>query len=284
MVRVLMKVALSALFLASLSVFAAPSDTSADDLRLYTLDCGRADFRDFAAASDTGEWEGRGVTLADPCFLIHHRKGWLLWDAGLPPQLDAATEATFREWGVRMTPGPSIQAQLALLGLRPADVNYLAFSHLHFDHVGNAALFSGATWILNRSELAWSNAVPAHVSVMPELFAGYKSAKTMMIDGDYDVFGDGSVRIFSAPGHTPGSSVLQIKLAKSGAILLSGDLYLTLEGRREQQVPTVNADRGATLASMRRFETIARNLHARVIVQHSMEDYLSLPKLPNYLD
>lgn len=282
MFRTLLKL-IPALALAIVSVAHAASDAN-PDVRLYTLDCGRAEFRDLAAASDTGEWDGRPGSLADPCFLIHHPKGWLLWDAGLPPQLDAATDAAFRKWGVTMIPGPALQSQLALLGLRPADVTYLAFSHLHFDHVGNAALFRDATWIMNRRELDWSSAKPAHVSVMPDLFAGYKNTKTVMIDGDFDVFGDGSVRILSAPGHTPGSSVLQIKLARSGAVLLSGDLYLTLEGRRESQVPTVNADRAATLASMQRFEAIARNLHARVIVQHAMEDFAGLPRLPAFLD
>lgn len=280
MFRLLMKIVLSI----ALPGATAMAAEAGPDLRLYVLDCGRAEFRDLAAASDTGEWEGRAGTLADPCFLIHHPKGWLLWDAGLPPRLDAATEETFRQWGVTMRPGPALESQLAELGLHPADVNYLAFSHLHFDHVGNAALFGHATWILNRKELDWSNAKPAHVSVMPELFAAYKDAKTILIDGDHDVFGDGSLRILAAPGHTPGSSVLQIKLANSGTLLLSGDLYLTLEGLRESQVPTVNADRAATLASMQRFEAIARNQHARVIVQHSMEDFGKLPRLPGFLD
>jgi len=166
----------------------------------------------------------------------------------------------------------------------PDDIDYLAFSHLHFDHVGNANLFTHATWILSRAELAWAQATPAHVSMSPELFGGYKSARTLMIDGDHDVFGDGSVRIVGAPGHTPGSSVLLLRLQKSGATVLSGDLYVTLEGRAHRQVPAVNANRAETLASIDRVEAIVRRLHARVIVQHAPSDFERLPKPPEYID
>ena len=259
------------------------------EVRLYALDCGHAQFKDFSAASDTGEYDGRAAKLADPCFLIRHPQGWLLWDAGLPERMPGAKDALgerelFEKLDVAFHVDVPLADQLAALGLKPGDIRYLAFSHLHFDHVGNANLFSRATWILNRQELAWALATPAHVSMAPELFSGYAKAKTVMIDGDHDVFGDGSVRILKAPGHTPGSGALLVKLAHRGAVILSGDLYLTLEGREEHQVPTVNADRADTLASMERIEKIARNLGARVIVQHDPREFERLPKPPAYLD
>ncbi|MDB5968212.1 MAG: hypothetical protein JWQ90_662 [Hydrocarboniphaga sp.] len=210
---------------------------AADGDRLYTLDCGHADFDNGAPLSDTGEYEGKAVSLADPCFLIRHPKGWLLWDAGLPSQTPASA-AELDKLGVRMSPGPPLAGQLAQLGLRPAQVDYLSFSHLHFDHMGNANLFTASTWILNRNELAWAEAEPAHVSMTPQLFSGYRTAKTRMIDGDLDVFGDGTVRILRAPGHTPGSQALLVKLARSGPVLLLGDLYLSAENRRLELVPT----------------------------------------------
>jgi len=262
---------------------------SVSQIRLYALDCGRAEFKDFSAASDTGTYDGKPAVLADPCFLIRHPKGWLLWDAGLPAKLpgsegELGERELFERLGFRMTIDVPLVVQLAALGLRPDDIGYLAFSHLHFDHVGNANLFTHATWILNRSELAWALATPAHVSMSPELFSAYKTVSTEMIDGDHDVFGDGSVRILKMPGHTPGSSALLLRLPKTGAVVLSGDLYLTLEGRQHSLVPTVNANRADTLASMNRIEAIAQGLHARVIVQHDPNDFASLPKAPAFLD
>ena len=271
--------ALALLLFAALPGLAVAQEAPA--LRLYALDCGHAEFEDFAAASDTGAYDGRAAQLADPCFLIHHPKGWLLWDAGLPPQLPAALAGTpgFRVWHERGLP-----EQLAAIGVRPEQVGYMAFSHLHFDHVGNAALFDHATWILQRAEVDWAERSPAPVSMLPELFAGYRKATVRWIDGDADVFGDGTVRILKAPGHTPGSSVLLLRLPHQGAVLLSGDLYLTLEGRLEHHVPAVNADRAATLASMQRVEQIAQRLHARLVIQHAPEDFERLPRPPAYLD
>jgi len=275
-------------------LFALPvahgSRTAADtNIRLYTLDCGRAEFKDFGLGSDTGDYDGRPAELVDPCFLIKHPKGWLLWDAGLPATLprgvsggvapqDMMAKLGFRTWIVR-----PLADQLAELGLEPQDIDYVAFSHMHFDHVGNANLFTRATWILNRDELAWALAEPPHVSMVPELFSGYASAKKRLIDGDFDVFGDGTVRILKAPGHTPGSGALLVKLPQAGPVLLSGDLYVTLEGRLHRHVPGGNADRAATLASMDRIETIVRLQHARVVVQHAPEDFARLPRAPQYL-
>ncbi|MED5617708.1 N-acyl homoserine lactonase family protein [Ideonella sp. BN130291] len=259
-------------------------------LRLYVLDCGHAEFTDFRAGSDTGELDGKPATLADPCFLVRHPKGWLLWDAGLPERLPSsvtggvAHEDTLRRLGFRTWVERPLVPQLQALGLTPGDITHLAFSHLHFDHVGNANLFMRATWILDRRELAWALASPAHVSMDKALISGHRTARTLMIDGDHDVFGDGSVRILHAPGHTPGSSVLLLQLPKAGAVLLSGDLYLSLEGRAHRHVPAVNADRADTLASMQRVEAIAQRLQARVIVQHDPAEFDRLPKPPAWLE
>ncbi|RYE79205.1 MAG: N-acyl homoserine lactonase family protein [Oxalobacteraceae bacterium] len=258
-----------------------PGLAAAQQLRLYALDCGHAEFQDFAAASDTGAYDGRRVVLADPCFLIRHPKGWLLWDSGLPAQLPAALSGVpgFRVWH-----GRPLAEQLATIGVTPEQVGLLAFSHLHFDHVGNATLFKRATWILQRAEVDWAERSPAPVSMVPELFADYRNAQVRWIDGDADVFGDGTVRILKAPGHTPGSSVLLVQLPRQGPVLLSGDLFLTLEGRIEHHVPAVNADRAATLASMQRIDEIARRQHARVVIQHAQEDFERLPRPPAYWD
>jgi glyoxylase-like metal-dependent hydrolase (beta-lactamase superfamily II) len=119
---------------------------------------------------------------------------------------------------------------------------------------------------------------------VPQLFAGRASARRRVIDGDFDVFGDGAVRILRAPGHTPGSSVLLVRLEHGGYVLLSGDLYVSLEGRAHAHVPAVNSDRAATLASMARVEAIVKRLGARLIVQHAPEDFERLPRPPAYLD
>jgi N-acyl homoserine lactone hydrolase len=173
--------------------------------------------------------------------------------------------------------------QLKAIGLTPADISYLSFSHMHFDHTGNANEFPGATWILNKAEIAWAESKPG-AFVNPDSFSDYKTAKTQMIDGDYDVFGDHSVVILKTPGHTPGHQSLKLILKKSGVVILSGDLWHLRDNYRFQRVPTYNTERADTLASMDRVNTILKNTKGRLVIQHDPGDFEALPKAPKYLD
>ena len=105
-----------------------------------------------------------------------------------------------------------------------------------------------------------------------------------MIEGDYDVFGDGAVRILKTPGHTPGHQVLLLELRKSGTVILSGDLYHLRDNRKFRRIPTFNSSRAETLASIDRIERIVKNRKARFVVQHDPVDFAALPKFPAYLE
>jgi glyoxylase-like metal-dependent hydrolase (beta-lactamase superfamily II) len=252
------------------------------EVRLYALDCGRYEFKDMGLFSDTGEYDGKPGLLVDPCFVIRHPKGTLLWDAGLGDKIaDSATGLRFG--GIQGWVDHKLVDQLKSIGLTPADITFVALSHLHFDHTGNANAFPSSTWILDKAELAWATATPPPPAVMPDTFSGYKSAKTQMIDGDLDVFGDGSVRILRTPGHTPGHKSLMVKLPKSGTVILSADLYSTRDSRKARRVPMDNVSRADTLASIDRIEKIVANTKGRLVVQHDPADFKSLPKFPAYL-
>jgi N-acyl homoserine lactone hydrolase len=149
---------------------------------------------------------------------------------------------------------------------------------------GVAGVFPDSVWIMSNAEIAAASLLPPPNGVLPETWSAYKMAKTEPIEGDYDVFGDGSVMILRAPGHTPGHQVLKLKLQKSGMVILSGDLYHLRTNRQFRRVPVYNANRADTLASMTRIETILKNTGGRLIVQHDPRDFNSLPKPPAYLD
>jgi glyoxylase-like metal-dependent hydrolase (beta-lactamase superfamily II) len=266
-----------------LFLLVAPALATAQ-VRLYTLDCGHATFKDMGGFSDTGEFDGKAGSLAAPCFLIRHDNAYLLWDLGLGDRFAANGQGSDAAPGVHITVPITLRAQLQALRLTPSDITYVAFSHLHWDHTGNANEFPDSTWIMNRTELAAATALPPPNGVLPETFTVYKSAKTESIDADYDVFGDGSVMILRAPGHTAGHQVLKIKLRKSGTVILSGDLYHLRLNRIFKRVPVSNASRADTLASMDRIETIIKNTHGRLIVQHDPLDFEILPKAPEFLD
>jgi len=278
-------IALAATALLLMAAVLVPARSgAAADVRLYALDCGHASFKDMAMFSDTGEYDGKPGEIADPCFVIRHPKGVLLWDTGLGDKFAATKEGVDVMPGLHVTVSITLIEQLHSLALSPKDVSYVAFSHFHFDHTGNANAFPDSVWILNKAELgaALSTAPPAGVA--PETFSGYKTAKTQMIDGDYDVFGDGSVRILRAPGHTAGHQVLELKLQKAGTVILSGDLYHLRANREFSRVPMMNLSRADTLASMERIERIVKNTKAHLIVQHDPQDFQALPKFPADLD
>jgi N-acyl homoserine lactone hydrolase len=251
------------------------------ELRVYALDCGRIQAKDMAMFSDTGEYNGKAGTVVDPCFVIRHPKGTMIWDTGLGDKMAANKGGVDFPFG-HMQVDVTLIDQLKAIGLTPADITYLSFSHTHFDHTGNANEFPDATWILNKAEIAWDESKPGS-SVEVDTFSDYKTAKTQMIDGDYDVFGDGSVMILKTPGHTPGHQSLQLKLKKSGVVILSGDLFHLRENFIHRRVPVMNASRADTLASMDRIRTILKNTHGRLVVQHDPADFAALPKFPKYL-
>jgi N-acyl homoserine lactone hydrolase len=263
---------------------ARPGMAAVADLRLYVLDCGHATFKDMGGFSDTGEYDGLAGEIAVPCFLIRHPKGDLLWDAGLGDHYNYPKEGSDAAPGVHVTVPVTLLAQLQSLDLAPKNINFIAFSHLHWDHTGNANEFPDAVWLMNKTELAAALTLPPPGGVLPETWNVYKNAKTETIEGDYDVFGDGTVMILRTPGHTPGHQVLKLTLKKSGTVILSGDLYHLRGNRVFKRVPVYNANRADTLASMNRVEAILKNTHGRLILQHDPREFQALPMPPAYLD
>jgi N-acyl homoserine lactone hydrolase len=271
-----------------LAIVARPGKVAevAPGIRLYTLECGHYAQWDMSILSDTGEYDGKAGSLADPCFLIVHPRGILLWDTGgsnpverIPEGMDVHSKA--KPLSVTLI------SQLKVLGLTPTDINYVAFSHFHEDHVGNAKEFPASTWIINRVELDWvlktSASGPAFIAALKR-HAKKKILETYYDPSDYDVYGDRSVKILFTPGHTPGSQSLEVRLAKSGPVILTGDLYQTIDNRRYRRVPSENTSRAESLASMDRIAEIAKQTGAKVVVQMDEDEFDLLPKFPAYLD
>ena len=225
----------------------APSEETSASLRLYLFDCGHLRIADPGRFSLTMD-EVSTLELSVPCYLIEHPDGTLLWDAGLSDSLAEGSPHTQAN-GTVTTVTATLRAQLEELGYQPADITYLALSHLHYDHAGNANDFVASTWLVQRPEheAAFSDAQGFFDQA---LYTELENSETMLLDGDHDVFGDGTVVIKSAPGHTPGHQVLFVDLAETGGVVLSGDLYHFPENRTLKRVPTFNFDEAQTLASM----------------------------------
>ena len=262
------------------------SRTAAPTIRLYALDCGRLTTTNADAFADDGAYAGVARDLVVPCYLIRHADGDLIWDTGLPESLAALPDGLAIPLG-RVSMRRTLTSQLAELGLTPADIEYLSISHSHFDHIGNGGLFAASTWIVDPDERAHAFRPEARADAQQfPAYAALEQARTRLIEGDapYDVFGDGSVQIVPTPGHTPGHTILMLRLANAGVLLLTGDMYHLAESRAARRVPRFNFNREQTLASIDRIETLAAQHNARVIRQHVPEDFAALPAFPAALD
>ena len=119
-------------------------------------------------------------------------------------------------------------------------------SHYHSDHTANANAFASATWIVQKAERDFMFADKPQGIIQPAHYSALKTAKTRILnDEDFDVFGDGTVVVKSAPGHTPGHQVLFVKLPKTGPVLLAGDLYHYPEERTTGRHSDVRVQRRA---------------------------------------
>jgi N-acyl homoserine lactone hydrolase len=240
---------------------------------LYVLDCG------IITPPDVDNYGLKVNEVADtrmvtPCFLIAHPRGTLMWDTGEIPD-DAFKGGVSPQKLNNYTVDRPLLPQLAAIGYTPADITYLALSHYHGDHVANASQFAKSTWIVQKGDRDPILAPRTADSRVPDpkFFEGLANAKAIVLNGeDHDVFGDGTVVIKSTPGHTPGHQSLFLKLAKTGNLLLSGDLYHYPEEITFKKVPLRDPDREQTAKSREKIEDFVKANHAQLWIQH---DYIA---------
>jgi N-acyl homoserine lactone hydrolase len=242
-------------------------------MSLTRLDCGTATIKDFDAffSDKPGLYEKGPREVSDGCYLIRHGEQTLLWDTSFPAKL-AGNEEDMGPLVARLS--KTVAQQLSELGLKPADIDIVGISHMHSDHTGQAAEFPNARLIIGKGDFEQTKG-------KDDPFVPWRKegAKVTAATADVDVFGDGSVVALHLPGHTPDHLALLVKLP-SGSVLLSGDMYHSREAREKRGVPPFNTSREQTLASMDKFEKVATENDARVIIQHEPRDIELLPAFP----
>jgi N-acyl homoserine lactone hydrolase len=167
----------------------------------------------------------------------------------------------------------TLASQLSRLGLSVDDITYLGFSHEHPDHIGNANLFTHATWLLNEREHAYTVARDGHDGQPPAFLPAWQTVHVRKINGTVEVFGDGSVTIFQAPGHSPGHQVLLVKRTGQRPVLLSGDLWASRSNYEHDRVARFNTSRAETVASFAKVRELARKAGAEIWISHEPKDF-----------
>ncbi len=246
--------------------------------KLYVFDCGMLAFPDvdmFSIAND--ETDVRELIV--PCYIIEHQNGRLLWDGGLPSSVN--DHEGYDDQGQRLD--KTFAEQIESIGLDMSSFDYVAFSHMHYDHVGVANEVTGATLLIQKPEYAAAFADEVTIPFFdPALYGNLKNGKIQQLDGDHDVFGDGSVKIISAYGHTPGHQVLFIDLEEYGPLVLSGDLYHFRISRSDKRVPQFNYDAPMTLKAMEKVEAFVTTNKAKFWIEHDLENFKGLKKAPAF--
>ncbi len=256
----------------------------ADGIKLYVFDCGRLRTNDvsmFGLSNDQTSVR----ELFVPCYLIEHpTKGRLLWDAGLPPALAGRGEQPLGE-GMSQVYETSLVDQLAQMRLRPRDVDFVAFSHMHSDHVGSANAFTDSTLLIQEAEYDAAFRKPEENPFFEyEHYRELAQSTKTLLSGDHDVFGDGSVQLISAPGHTPGHQVLFLRLEELGPLVLSGDLYHFEASRQLRIVPGFNTDKAQTLESMDKIEDLITKTKATLWIEHNLAQAQTLKLAPAFYE
>ncbi|HZP42249.1 MAG TPA: N-acyl homoserine lactonase family protein [Candidatus Binatia bacterium] len=217
-----------------------------------------------------------------PAFLIEHPRGRVLFDSGMHPDLQTDARARIGWLADYFRPtyqaGEDVAGRLTALGIDPASIRMLINSHLHFDHTGGNALLPNAELVVQRDE--WEAGRDADLQAQNAYDPkDYDTGQPVrLVDGEHDVFGDGSVVCVPTFGHTPGHQSLRVRTPAGEVVLTSDACYLrrTLE---ELRLPPIVHDRGAMLASIARLRAL-RDAGARLVFGHDPGAWTSVPQAP----
>jgi N-acyl homoserine lactone hydrolase len=250
--------------------------------RLYVFDCGTLVYNkpeDYNLTRDEVKDTNMGVT----CYLVIHPKGMLLYDTGLNDRLVGRPLYENRLDGYAQIKFDTLSGQLADIGISPPDIDYLVLSHYHWDHIGNAGDFAGSTWLVYKGDRDQMFAAAARANPWFNQYAALEHSKTRILSGDYDVFGDGTVVVLATPGHTEGHCSLLVRLANTGPVVLSGDLYHYAEERTLKRMPNEEKTTG-TVESRQKVEELLKRTGAQLWIGHSMEFFRTVRKSPAWYD
>jgi N-acyl homoserine lactone hydrolase len=252
--------------------------------RMYVIDCGENH------AKDVSRWTP-GVNVGQPgvfsnhCYLIRHAKGLMLWDAGNPDRLAAMPNGlTNPASGITAYMKKPLVESLKEIGVTPAGIQHFAMSHSHGDHSGNANLFAASTLYIQTAEYdALFGPTPQKFNFIAANIEKLRGSKIVKVNGDHDVFGDGSVMVKAAPGHTPGHQVLVVRLPKTGPVMLSGDMVHLDYSWKQRIAPSFNFDREQSLRTIDALKEYVGRTGTQLWINHDKAQHARIAKAPAFV-
>jgi N-acyl homoserine lactone hydrolase len=219
--------------------------------------------------------------------LVVHPRGRLVFDTGVHCQtitdaLGRLGEERMKRFGVRSERGDDVVSQLAKLGVAPRHVRYVVNSHFHFDHCGGNEFFPHATFLVQRAEMegARSADVIATGRYRPSAQDFDLPLDYELVDGERDVFGDGTVLLVPTHGHTPGHQSLVVRRGKSAPLVFAADACYTRENMDRDLLPGVVWDPDEMSRSLAVLRAMRDQAGATMFYGHDPAQWPDASRLP----
>ncbi len=254
--------------------------------RMFVFNCGES------TVSDVSRWTP-GVNVGKPgefsanCYLIQHARGWMMFDSGINDNVATMPKGFQRgKDSPRYILRKPLRVQLAEAGVDPKQITHVAFSHTHGDHVGNGNLFSNATLYIQQAEydIAFGSEAVSKWNFEVSSYDKLRANPMLRLNGDHDVFGDGTVVLIATPGHTPGHQSLLVRLPRRGPVILSGDMVHLQDNWAQRRVPAFNFNREQSLQSMEKVAALMKKTGAQLWINHDKAQSDQIPKAPAYIE
>jgi glyoxylase-like metal-dependent hydrolase (beta-lactamase superfamily II) len=234
----------------------------------------------------SGTLETEGFEVPVPFFLIRHPDGDVVVDGGNPL---AVAQDVRAHWGPladvfqpRMTPAQHCVAQLSELGFVSSSLRYIVQTHLHIDHTGALGHFPQAAVIVQSQELdAARSAEPPHAHGYVREDFDRAELDWRAVEGELDLFGDGTVRLLATPGHSAGHQSILLELDETGPVLLTADASDN-RAQWEGRLPTrALFSREHAESSLERLRELAHETGALIIFGHDPQNWSGLRHAPD---
>jgi N-acyl homoserine lactone hydrolase len=225
-------------------------------------------------------------------YVIRHPKGNVIFDTGNNDKTITNADGWWgplaKGFGLKMSKDDAMAAQLAKIGMTVKDIKYVVVGHMHLDHGGNVSQFPNATLVVQDDEMkaAWWPDVGYSIYYIPGDFEDTKKYNMIRLKGDFDLFNDGTFRIYRAPGHTPGSQFAVVRLPRTGSVILTSDTVYLKEMLDKNVLPPIPG----TWSPMGMYEGYARIRHirdvenAQIFYGHDPDVFKATKKAPEFYE
>jgi glyoxylase-like metal-dependent hydrolase (beta-lactamase superfamily II) len=250
-------------------------------VELYAMTCGHITLPSAFLLTKTRGW----LTVPVPAYLIVHPKGKVLFDSGMNTLGQTDPVAYLGAEGAKSNvidfkPGEEIATRLRALNVAPEDITHVVNSHLHYDHCGGNAQLPNADIVVQEKEWAWGCSCP-HDNYGYQKGDFDTGQRVKRVQGEHDLFGDGTIVCVPTHGHTPGHQSLRVKAGR-GEFVLCGDACYLRRSLDDLHLPGVVADRDAALRALHWFRDMQAQGH-RIMYGHDPDFWCDIPQGPERL-